>query len=247
MERFHVTVACPTCGTTARLVAFETTERAVVWTDGYRGVGGVPPPPQITRCWGCKAVYWTETASAVSDRTPPPEAEAGRVAVPPLLIEALDEHFCFEALDAGLAPTPEYELALRVLTWWRGNDQFRKSAASGRFPTDPRAIRNLERLVELCTEGDHEVLLTRVEALRQLGRFDDASDALSGLCKRLRRRRCETRGAHLDTVTRSRDPVRLDGPHRSPGVPAPTHRSRLNTSCCSAVGSRPRSPSPAGR
>jgi hypothetical protein len=97
-------------------------------------------------------------------------------------IEALDENSYYEAIDGGLGSDHERELALRVLTWWRGNDRFRKDAAQGRYPTDRRAIRNIERLVDLCAEGDHEILLTRVEALRQLGRFEEASETLAGIC-----------------------------------------------------------------
>ena len=41
---------------------------------------------------------------------------------------------------------------------------------------------NLEKLVELLRDGEHEFVLFRAEALRELGRFDESRDALNGLC-----------------------------------------------------------------
>ena len=43
-------------------------------------------------------------------------------------------------------------------------------------------MENLERLVELLKDGEHEFVLFRAEALRQLGRFDEARDMLHGIC-----------------------------------------------------------------
>jgi hypothetical protein len=97
------------------------------------------------------------------------------------MIEALDEAGYYDALESGMAMNPEHELELRVHAWWRGNDPARAADAQP-LARDARQIANMERMIELCAHGDHEILLFRAEALRQLGRFDEASDALYGLC-----------------------------------------------------------------
>jgi len=175
MERFEIVLACPSCHVGARLTAFEPddTDQAITWTDGYREIAGVPPPLQLVRCCACNAFYWTDMATPVLE-----PLASDSVAE----IETPDENSYYEAIDRGLGSDQERELALRVLAWWRGNDRFRKDAARDRYPTDRRAIRNIERLVDLCGDGNHEILLTRVEALRQLGRFDEASETLAGIC-----------------------------------------------------------------
>jgi len=175
MERFQITFLCPTCRAIARLIKPDASasDRSITWTDGYREIADTPPPPQITRCSECHVFYWVDSAI-------PFETDVQRHAPP--LIEALDENGYYEAIDSAVGCDREHELALRVLAWWCGNNRFRKHGKVPRFPTDHRAVHNLERLVDLCAGGDHEVLLTNVEGLRQLGRFDEASQSLSGLC-----------------------------------------------------------------
>jgi hypothetical protein len=172
MPPVEIALACPGCGAAARVVVVEgrEDERPVVWTDGYQEIGGRPLDQLIARCSGCRRLYWLEAAQPVDRSSSQP------------LVEPVDENSYYEALDAGLAVGVEQELALRVLAWWRSNDRFRKGTQLPRHPTEPRVIDNLERLIVLCAEGDHEIRLTRVEALRQLARFDEASETLAGLC-----------------------------------------------------------------
>jgi hypothetical protein len=185
MASVEIALACPMCGEAARFVVVEGGEQepSVMWTDGYREIGGRPPDQQIGRCHACRALYWIEGARHAGETVAGNSAHL-RVTWPTAsLVEPADEDSYYEALDSGLATLFEQELALRVLAWWRGNDRFRKSRLEARYPTERRAIGNLERLIALCARGDHEVLLTSVEALRQLARFDEASEALSGLCR----------------------------------------------------------------
>jgi hypothetical protein len=107
---------------------------------------------------------------------PPPEW----LAAPKMI--SVDEAGFLEALRTGLAASPDQELELRVFAWWRGNDRFRDSEVPGRFPTSPEAIENAERLIEMTKDGEHELVLFRAEALRQLGRFEEARESLFGLC-----------------------------------------------------------------
>ena len=63
-----------------------------------------------------------------------------------------------------------------------GNDCFRREDAPVGHVTAPDALENLERLVEMMKDGEEDLLLFRAEALRQLGRFEDAERTLDGVC-----------------------------------------------------------------
>ena len=177
--------ACPHCHAVARLQTIEEadTTGAISWTDGYQEAPGVPRHPNVTRCVACQQFYWLGEAKQLGWYAPgielPPEL-VGWADAP--MIEPLDEEGYYEALASGMAMNPEHELELRVHAWWRGNDAFRQTDPATPPVRTERQISNMHRLVELCANGDHEILLFRAEALRQLGRFDEASEALYGLC-----------------------------------------------------------------
>ncbi len=178
-------LACPHCGAAARLFTIESADAAgtISWTDGCQQAPDVPLQPNVARCHACKKLYWAGQAQQLgwlaAEVELPPEHEAWRTAP---LIEPLDAGGYYEAIESGLAQTAEQELELRIFAWWRGNDRFRCESAAARFATDEHAVKNMERLIELCATGDHEILLFRAEALRELGRFEEATEALYGLC-----------------------------------------------------------------
>ncbi len=93
----------------------------------------------------------------------------------------LDEQGFLEAISSGLPFDGESELELRVHAWWRGNDRFRQDASGTGYPTGEEALQNLEQIVNLTADGDETLLLFRAEALRQLGRFSEVHDTLSGV------------------------------------------------------------------
>ena len=69
-------------------------------------------------------------------------------------------------------------MELRVLRWWRGNDPFRFDDAPIGHATAPDAIENIERIIEMMTDGEEDLLLFRAEAQRELGLFADATRTL---------------------------------------------------------------------
>jgi hypothetical protein len=197
-------LACPHCGALSRLFTLSSGSPigAVSWTDGYQDMPDAPRQPNLVRCHGCGKLHWTVEAREIgmidpaasaenrdvkyadfsqpeppTDGTPPPEAWLTAPAM-----KSLDEAGYLEALQEGLASTPEQELELRIYAWWRGNDPHRKLDTTSRFPSSAEAIANAERLIELTKDGEHELVLFRAEALRQLGRFDEARESLYGLC-----------------------------------------------------------------
>ncbi len=180
-----IILACPNCNALAKLPTFDAIDPtgALSWTDGYQELPGVPRQPNIIRCHACSKVYWLAVAAQLGFLMPGEFGEgerAGWNGLPAVI--STDEAGYLEALREGLAAFPEQELELRVFAWWRGNDKHRNSKEPGRYPTSAESIANAERLIELTEHGDHELVLFRAEALRQLGRFKEANDALYGLC-----------------------------------------------------------------
>jgi hypothetical protein len=197
-------LACPHCGALARLFTLQhgSAIGAISWTDGYQDAPDAPQQPNVVRCHACKRVHWTlqftevgmiePTASPenravkFADVANPVPAEEGTLAPEAWAaapqMKMLDEAGYLEALELGLGATPEQELELRIHAWWRGNDPYRKLDRPNRHPSTPEAVANAERLVELAKEGEHELVLFRAEALRELGRFEDAQNSLYGLC-----------------------------------------------------------------
>jgi hypothetical protein len=197
-------LACPHCGAVARLFTLSqgSAVGAISWTDGYQEAPYAPMQPNVVRCHHCSTLHWTVEAKELgmiepsasadnravkfadltspapaADGTPAPEDWA---AAPQM--KRLDQAGYLEALKEGLATTTDQELELRIHAWWRGNDPHRKLEHPGRYPSTPEAVTNAERLIELAKDGEHELVLFRAEALRELGRFEEAQESLYGLC-----------------------------------------------------------------
>ena len=178
-------IACPHCQALAKIFTIEDPDPrgAVTWSDGWQDAPMMPRPPRISRCPACQKIFWTWEAVQLGYAPPPeiatPEQAAWKDAP---YLEPLDEAGVAEALTAGLAPTPDLEMELRVLRWWRGNDPFRRPDAPVGHATAPDAIANMERIIEMMQDGEEDLLLFRAEAQRELGRFDDARKTLDGVC-----------------------------------------------------------------
>lgn len=175
-----IVLACPYCGSAARVfqISKHITIGAITWTDGWMDAPMMPRAPRIARCPGCQKIYWTFTGEQLAMI---PLGETGEAAgewkdTPYLM--ALDEVGCFEALGDGLAANSDLETELRVFTWWRGNDAFREPDHAAGHPTSAEAIANMERIINITEGGDEDLVLFRAEALRHLGRFEEAVKAL---------------------------------------------------------------------
>ncbi len=178
-------VTCPHCQALAKVFSIESADMrgAVTWSDGWQDAPMTPRPPRITRCPACRKIFWTWEAEQLG-YAPPPEiatpAQAAWKDAP--YLEPLDEAGVAEAIAAGFAPTPDLEMELRVLRWWRGNDAFRLPDAPIGHSIAPDAVANIERIIEMMTNGEEDLLLFRAEAQRQLGLFEDAARTLDGVC-----------------------------------------------------------------
>jgi hypothetical protein len=176
-------IACPYCAAAARVFQLFSgnTFGAITWTDGWMDAPMQPKAPRITRCHSCKKIYWVFIAPQLGFL---PFDESGEVAgefkdAPH--VTPLAEADCFEALREGLGASEDLELELRVLTWWRGNDAFREPEHVAGYSLSEEAVANMERFVAMTEHGDEDLLLFRAEALRHLGRFDEARQTLNGV------------------------------------------------------------------
>lgn len=178
-------VTCPRCKALAKLFTIDTPDMrgAVTWSDGWQDAPMTPRPPRITRCPTCAEIFWTWEAEQLGYAPPPEIATAEQIAWKDApYLEPLDEAGVAQALAAGMAPTPDLEMELRVLRWWRGNDPFRFDDAEVGHVTAPDAIENIHRIIQLMENGEEDLLLFRAEAQRELGLFEDATRTLDGVC-----------------------------------------------------------------
>jgi len=177
-------IACPYCTKPARVFQLLSANAigAITWTDGWMDAPMMPRTPRITRCAECKKIYWVATASQLGYVALGDTSEAAGEFKDAPHVTPLNEADCFEALEAGLAPTTDLELELRVFTWWRSNDAFREPDHPPGHATSAQAVANMERIIELTKEiWEEDLLLFRAEALRHLGRFDEARDSMQGV------------------------------------------------------------------
>ena len=177
-------VTCPHCQALGKIFTIESADMrgAITWSDGWQDAPMTPRPPRITRCPACRKIFWTWEAEQLGYAPPPeiasPEQAAWKDAPH---LEPLDEAGVAEAIASGFAPTPDLEMELRVLRWWRGNDPFRFDDAPVGHATEPDAVANIHRLIAMMENGEEDLLLFRAEAQRQLGLFAEATLTLEGV------------------------------------------------------------------
>lgn len=208
-------IACPNCRGLARYFTLRSgnTFGARVWTDGKQVAPMLPRPPAVVKCLHCAKCYWLEDAEKIgevgdwenSDQPVNPEWVNAEHVEEPTVLEY------DAAIRAGLARDRTQERSLRILAWWRGNDPLRGDNEVPPDPPDPETFKafrdNLEALVDLL-DNDENDLLMKAEALRELGRFSEASRILNSVTSRefrevvrQLRERCECRDPQLSELS----------------------------------------------
>ncbi len=179
-----IVIECPKCEVLARYFTLTSgnTFGARRWTDGKVIAPMSPNPPAITRCRDCGHYYWLSDAKEIGEI---PMLEREPVDIPSAWKKAkhvreLSESEYLEAIRTGAASSREQQLHLRICAWWASNDPLRsqeKNAVHRTQTAPPRsveAIMNLEHLLDLLDIGNPYQRFMRAEALRELGRYDDA-------------------------------------------------------------------------
>lgn len=161
---------------------------ASFWTDGYMFAPMLPRFPAITRCTADGPFFWVDSAKVLGSidpwraeaASPPPQAWRNAPTTRELTGEEL-----LQAIAQGLGDTPERLSHLRHRAWWAANQAHRPSAdgqaptSTSDFPPGSASRANLEALATELDEADVEQLLTKIEVLRELARFDEAERLLS--------------------------------------------------------------------
>jgi hypothetical protein len=177
-------LGCPYCQAISRLSMPDLEEMPgmITWTDGWQTTPGFERPPRVTRCHECARTFWVGEAEQLGFLVPgqvTPEEKAAWDAAP--FVRSLDAAGVQQALEDGLGSLPDLELELRVLLWWRGNDEFRQADAPVGYSTSADAVANMERFIEMTAEGAEDLLLFRAEAQRHLGQFSAMEETLNGV------------------------------------------------------------------
>lgn len=154
---------------------------ARVWSDGYAVYPMLPRSPKITRCGDHGPFFWVSDAKELgeiaywSNKNVPDEWKQAKY------IRFLTEAEYLEAIEMGMGKTQDKNFYLRLLAWWAANDPLRqneaqqnKTAKKSPFLLGSKARKNLEQLVKLLSLTDPNQRIMKAEALRQLGRFEEA-------------------------------------------------------------------------
>lgn len=147
------------------------------WSDGYRGTAKTNPI--VTRCDDGGPFFWVWSAKVVAEL---PFFEPRPAAMVPVRHLTAAEYL--QAIAQGLGDTPTNLDWLRRGAWWASNHARR---AQGRgalvitvsdFPAGSPERANLEALVDMLEDGHGVDLFIKVDALRQLERFEEAQALL---------------------------------------------------------------------
>ncbi|HEY1129898.1 MAG TPA: hypothetical protein VGF12_10875 [Roseateles sp.] len=159
---------------------------ATFWTDGYMVAPMLPQFPAITRCTTDGPFFWVSSAQVVGRFQPgqrhpaPPQAWLDAP-----VVRALTGDEFLQAIAQGLGETADRLSHLRHRVWWEANHAHRRATevqdptSESDFPPGSATRANLEALLASLEESDPEQLLTKIEALRELARFDEADRLLA--------------------------------------------------------------------
>ena len=184
---------------------------SVSWSDGNSLSPMMPQGPPVVRCGNCRSAFFTEDARHVGF------VPLGTFMHAPFEIDSFDSmkledyrEFLAENLHEG---DPDRELLLRIKIWQRHNDPLRTDAAEG-IPEQPKEFGpNLRRIFELTGASDEPgTALTAAEALRELGRFEQAAALLDKLIE-------EYRGdPWKDHIAKAAEEIRGEAARKNPDV-----------------------------
>lgn len=147
---------------------------ATFWTDGKREAPMLPDQPWLVMCPHCHVPLWIDELEELGKTEPWGDEQSKFKDAREYEKPSLDDYF---ALFANGVVDPEKEQYARLRAWWVGNDERRTNA--GKIPMSPREVANVTAFAHTLNESDANDLVMKAEAMRELGRFDDALSLLS--------------------------------------------------------------------
>ncbi len=166
------------CTACAKFIEEETiasgnTFGARCWTDGKIIAPMLPDQLWLVMCPHCRSPLWLDELEVLAEL---PIGAGGkfrgqRPYVEPSFVDYL-------ALIAKGDPEPEKTRYLRIRAWWEGNE--RRRGGDPEQVMTAHEVTNLEALVaDLGDDGENGLM--KAEALRELGRFDEARSLLASV------------------------------------------------------------------
>lgn len=159
---------------------------ATFWTDGYMVAPMLPQFPAITRCTADGPFFWVSSAQVVGRFQPGQRHPAPpRAWLDAPVVRALTGDEFLQAIGQGLGDSADRLSHLRHRAWWEANHAYRRATEvqdptpESDFPAGSATRANLEALVASLEDSDPEQLLTKIEGLRELARFDEAAQLLA--------------------------------------------------------------------
>ena len=149
------------------------------WTDGEFTGSRFYAPPQLVKCPHCDAVIWLQEQDKVNEIPGylsflGKEEKADKTLTELPFYEDVNEIDLVRFLEANNLVTNK-EVVARIQLWRLGNNKRRTGIDS---PLTDLEIKNLQKLVEICSANDDESVLLKIEMLRELGKFEDAQKLL---------------------------------------------------------------------
>jgi hypothetical protein len=171
---------CPQCAGIAQLPTPTSgnTMGLVAWSDGHVEGPMWRDQPRLCRCPHCGRVFLRRTATELESLSAAEGARApARTEAP--AVEQPTEDELLDFAESGLSP--DDERLVRLAAWREGNHAFRREGAQWvSLSRRPRALRNLQLLLDKLTDSLHDRLV-RAEGLREQGHFSDALASLARL------------------------------------------------------------------
>ena len=144
----------------------------------------LPIPPAVVKCKHCERGYWLVDAEKIGtvdlwqethQIVDPEEININHVGEP-------SEYEYYSFIQTNLAKDGKQEKLLRILAWWRRNDNFRDVSCIPKESTVSTACReNLEALLKLLNPKSDQDQIMKGEILRELGQFEAAQKVLNGI------------------------------------------------------------------
>ncbi|HPU52938.1 MAG TPA: hypothetical protein PK359_15370 [Burkholderiaceae bacterium] len=179
--------SCPHCKTVLRrwTLGSGNTMGATLWSDGLLDAPMLPEPITVTRCPACRKAFFIDDAEDLGEhwtfatgRSSSGEPLPAEFQTAPHVGDA-----GLRALASLVAHTSNLDrLRFLCLAIWRTcNDDVRCPPRQGPAPKRAGFDSNLERLIGLLADDRGSDQLLKGEALRELGRYDQAVAALEDI------------------------------------------------------------------
>lgn len=139
------------------------------WTDGKMEAPMLPDEPWLVKCWHCGTLVWIGELEQVEEVTPWGDGSPSGAGAQPYDTASFADYIA--VLGKGGLDNRK-EKYLRVRAWWAGNDKRRKKTQGKPLSAEESA--NILAYITLLDDSDEEDRITKAEALRELGRHEDA-------------------------------------------------------------------------